>query len=251
VERPTDEGPLKPLGLKFQLQKARELNEQLEQQKKQLEATKNAEIDAKTQALAKLEEQRKELEEQRVKLTEERDDLSKRNATAVAALDTAQKNLEQMTSEVQGLRKDIREAQADRDKHFQMVVQLTDQLHQMQGDLKRDKERQAQLVAQVARMKRVLDSQSLSEFTPVDGKPPAVRGKVLATNDKNMVEISLGADDGLRAGHTLEVYRESNYLGRIEVLTTSSDKAAAKILPGFKRGVIQKGDNVATRFKVG
>jgi hypothetical protein len=95
-----------------------------------------------------------------------------------------------------------------------------------------------------------LGAHGLSKDTPVDGIPPQVRGKVLAINQNNMIEISLGSDDGLRAGHTLEIFRASNYLGRVEVLSTSTDRAVGKIIPGFKKGAIQKGDDVATRFKV-
>ena len=80
--------------------------------------------------------------------------------------------------------------------------------------------------------------------------PPALRGKVLAVNQNDLLEVSLGSDDGLRAGNTLEVFRGSSYLGRVQVLTTQSDRAVAKVLPDYKKGVIQKGDDVATRFKV-
>ena len=40
-------------------------------------------------------------------------------------------------------------------------------------------------------------------------------------------------------------------LGRVEVLHASPDRSVGKILPGFKKGTIQKDDDVATRFKVG
>jgi hypothetical protein len=66
-----------------------------------------------------------------------------------------------------------------------------------------------------------------------------------------MIEVSLGADDGLRKGNTLEVFRNagtiSKYLGRIQVVRTSPDKAVGKIMPEFRKGNIQKEDRVATR----
>jgi len=158
--------------------------------------------------------------------------------------------LGKLTKEVEGLRGEIRESQADRDKHFEQVVKLTDQIHQAQGDLKRLEERSVQLAAQVAASGKVLAAHGLTKDTPVDGIPPAIRGKVLAINQDNMVEVSLGSDDGLRAGHTLEIFRASNYLGRLQVLRTETDRAVGKIVPGFKKAAIQKGDDVATRFKV-
>ena len=173
-----------------------------------------------------------------------------RQGTAVAALDTAQQNLARLTTEVEGLRTEIRNAQGERDKHFERVVELTDQIHQAQGEVKRLEERRIQLASQLASANLVLDRNGLHKDMPVDGMPPLLRGKVLAINRDNMVEVSLGTDDGLRIGHTLEIFRGSKYLGRVEVLHATTDRAVGKIMPGFKKGIIQKDDDVATRFKV-
>ena len=59
----------------------------------------------------------------------------------------------------------------------------------------------------------MLAAHGLTKDTPVDGIPPEMRGKVLAVNRDNMIEVSLGSDDGLRAGHTVEVYRGQQVLG--------------------------------------
>ena len=47
----------------------------------------------------------------------------------------------------------------------------------------------------------------------------------------------------------MEVFRGSKYLGRLEILRTSPDRAVAKIDKKLQAGQIQKGDRVATRFK--
>ena len=52
---------------------------------------------------------------------------------------------------------------------------------------------------------------------PPEDVKPTLDGLVLAANKDGLVEISLGSDDGLERGHTLEVFRGSRYLGRIEV----------------------------------
>jgi hypothetical protein len=236
---------------KVQLAAERDKFAKLEEEKKKLEEDIAKEALAKREALAKLETEKVELQKQRDEMSKQRDERMVKDKAAVAALDAAQQNLAKLTTEVEGLRGEIREAQADRDKHFAQVVKLTDQIHQAQGDLKRLDERNVQLAAQVAASRKVLDAHGLTKDTPVDGIPPQIRGKVLAINQDNMVEVSLGSDDGLRAGHTLEIFRASNYLGRLEVLRTETDRAVGKILPGFKKAAIQKGDDVATRFKVG
>jgi hypothetical protein len=205
---------------------------------------------AKREALAKLETEKVTLETARNEAVKQRDALMVKDKEAVAALDVAQQNLAKLTKEVDVLRGEIREAQVQRDKHFAKVVDVTDRIHQAQGELKRLDERNVQLAGQVAASKTVLDAHGLSKDTPVDNIPPQIRGKVLAVNQDNMIEISLGKDDGLREGHTVEVFRGSKYLGRVEVLHTSPDRSVGKILPGFKKGIIQKDDDVATRFKV-
>ncbi len=201
-------------------------------------------------ALGKLETEKNELQRQRDELVKQRDAMMVKDKDAVAALDSAQQNLARLTKEVDGLRGEIRGAQGERDKHFARVVELTDQIHQTQGELKRLEERRVQLAAQLAQATQVLTANDLTPDTPIDGKPPEVRGKVLAISQDNMIEISLGSDDGLRAGHTLEIFRGSKYLGRIEVLHATHDRAVGKVLPGFKKGAIQKDDDVTTRFKV-
>ena len=52
-------------------------------------------------------------------------------------------------------------------------------------------------------------------------------------------------------GSNTEVFRGSTYLGRVEVLHASTDRAVGKILRGFKKGAIQKDDDVTTRFRFG
>ena len=89
-----------------------------------------------------------------------------RTRNAVAALDVAQQNLAKLTKEVDVLRGDIRTAQGERDKHFDKVVELTDRIHQVQGELKRLDERNLQLAGQVASATRCSAAHGLTKDTP-------------------------------------------------------------------------------------
>jgi hypothetical protein len=219
-----------------------------EEEKAKLEEAVKAETSAREQALGKLETERTRLETQRAEAVKQLHELQVKDKEAVAALAAAQDNLARLTKEVEGLRVEIRDTQKDRDAHFARSVELTDQIHQAKGEIDRLQERRIQLAAQLASANLVLDRHGLDKDMPVDGIPPLVRGKVLAVSRDDLVEISLGSDDGLRVGHTLEMFRGSTYLGKLEVLRVTSDRAVAKIVPGFKKGVIQKDDDVATRF---
>ncbi len=170
----------------------------------------------------------------------------KKDQKAVAALDTTQANLEKLTKEVEVLRKDIRVAQEDRDKQFAAVVEVTDKIHQSEGDLQRIKERKAQVETQYAKLKDLAKKYRWDE-SGVEA-PADLHGKVLEVSSKDLVEISIGSDDGLKIGNRLEVFRGSHYLGKIEVLKLEVDRAVGKDLQEYKRGPIQKGDEVATRL---
>ncbi len=196
--------------------------------------------------MAKLEAVRDELVAKRDSLQKERDALFEKDQKAVAALDTTQANLDKLTKEVEVLRKDIRTAQEDRDKQFAVVVDTTDKIHQSEGELKRTKEREQQVAVQYAKLKALAQKYRWDQ-TGLEA-PADLHGKVLAVSAKDLVEVSIGSDDGLKVGNTLEVYRGSHYLGRIEVLRLDVDRAVGKILQDYKRGPIQKGDEVATHL---
>jgi hypothetical protein len=65
-----------------------------------------------------------------------------------------------------------------------------------------------------------------------------------------LVEVTIGADDGLKTGNTLEISRGAKYLGKIEIIQTSPDKSVGRVDRKFQQGQIQEGDRVATRIKL-
>jgi hypothetical protein len=89
--------------------------------------------------------------------------------------------------------------------------------------------------------------------------PPAafVKGTVVKVdpNDKTLIKISLGSDHGLKADHTLEVYRlrpQPMYLGRVRVLEAFPQEAIGRLIRPEKaaKGMqVQEGDEVASQLK--
>jgi hypothetical protein len=251
VERKPDEvkGNEKP-GLRYQLDQLKNENTELQAQLEKLISQHKEEIAAKADAIVKLESQKKAVTDENALLVKERDELSRKEREAVAALDSSSKNLEKLTVEVKGLRDEIRKSQEDRDTQFAKVVKLTDENHKVQQELTRTAERRDQLVAQVAHARKLLAPYNKDVTSSLDPAPPALRGKVLAINDEKMAEISLGSDDGIAVGHTVDVFRGNKYIGRLVVLTTATDKAVAKIDTKFTKTAVQTGDDVATRLRV-
>lgn len=237
-------------GLKAQIEKKKIELTELQDERDKLIAQLSEETTLKRSALSQLDTFRLEATQKIAKLDQQREELDKKQQEAVAAMTAAQQNLDKTTKEVEVLRKDIRDAQTDRDKQFEQVVKLTDQIHAALIDVKRLTERENQLALQIATYrKRAAENSWNLESSPV---PPALHGVVLAIGQNDLVEVSLGSDDGLRNGNTLEVFRGNTYLGRVQIMTTQTDRAVGKILADWtKKGAIQKGDEVATRFKIG
>ncbi len=236
-------------GLRVRFSRAQE---QLEQRRNELEELQNRlafERAARAEALAALESRASVLGEE-VKQAEVRlNQLSADTREALEGLKQAQNEMQRLKDEVDSVREEIRTTRLDRDSQLSRAVELTDRLNQGEGELRRLKERNQELVNQLSQAQLVLDRNELSIHTPVDGQPPKVEGVVTAIRDNNLVEVSVGEDEGLRRGHTLDVYRDSGgYLGRLMVLETNPDRAVTKIVPEFRQGVIRKGDRVATKL---
>ena len=75
-----------------------------------------------------------------------------------------------------------------------------------------------------------------------------ISGVVTEVRPGGVVEVYMGSDSGLERGQRLDVLRSRDgdiaYIGRIEVTDTTASRAIAHVLPVFRRGVIQNGDDV-------
>ena len=109
-------------------------------------------------------------------------------------------------------------------------------------------ERKEQLEQQVANARDLLRQSGLTlDSLPKDRVPP-LDGDVIAVAN-NSIQVSLGSDDGLQVGHTLEVYRSGQYVGRAVVRSVKSDRAIAELVREYSRGIVQRGDKVTTKLK--
>ncbi len=242
VENPTT-------GLRAQLQNQTQKLNQLEAQRQEALNKLTRERTARTKALGVLEARSRELDEQLAKKEEEFRNLQVENRDALKQLETTQNEMKRLTDEVKLLRDDIRDTRQDRDAQVAAVRELTDQLNQGEGQLRRLKERNDQLVSELSTAKLIMDQNDLSVDAPIDGKPPQLDGIVTAVRDTNLVEVSLGADEGIRRGHKLDIYTDrGTYVGRVEVIETNPDRAVGRIIPAFLQGVVRKGNRVATRL---
>jgi hypothetical protein len=239
---------------KKQLTDAQVLNQQLQSQKNSLDSQLSAEVEFARQEASKLATEREQLMTDNVSLQRQLDQLVQLERTNTAAVASTQANNEKLTAEVGGLRQEIRANQNERDLAFTTAVQSTDDLHQATNDLTVLRERNIQLAQEVGNKIRIMEDNGIDPNTDPGAVMPRVRGIVSMVQDtpgSQLIEITVGADDGLKRGHTVEVFRGDRYLGRAEILNTEPDRAVGRILRQFQQGQIEEGDDVATRFRIG
>ena len=242
-----------PNGLNSQLQLARTEFDQLKNDYNRQESQLKGEVESAQQQVRKLESERVALVDRNAAVQTELDQLKAERRDATAAVAATQANNQRLAEEVTGLRDDIRTNEQARDKAFATTLKATEDLHQTAGQLANTVERNRQLTDQVSGMTRVMDAKGIDPNTPPDAVVPTVDGLVSQVRQAagaQLVEVTIGSDDGLKQGNTVEVYRGGRYLGRVEIVKTSPDRAVGRVDRRFQQGQIQEGDRVATRLKV-
>ena len=236
------------------LSQARAENQQLQSEYQRLDSQLRSEKEAVQQEVRKLESERVILINDNKKFQKDLDLLKQDRRKATAMVASTQENNSGLMKEVTGLREEIRTAQQARDDAFATTLKTTTELHEKQGQLTSAIERMKQLLGQLGSTTALLQRHGHDPHADPDAVPPHVRGVVSAmhrTADNHLIEISIGADDGLRKGHTVEVFRGERYLGRAVIMRTEPDRAVARILRRFQKGQIQEGDHVATKLRIG
>ena len=236
------------LGYKAQLDQAKTDRNNVSAEITKLQAEVAASEAARDQVVAKiqtaLEEKNKDLEV----LRKEKEARELEREKAQAELAAARLELEAASKVVADLRSEVRTQQDKVDEQVDRAAKIASELHEKESFLEIASERKAQLEKQVANARLLLQQSGLS----IDNLPrdavPKIDGVVTNVIDDS-IELSLGGDDGLQMGHELDVYRNDQYLGRVRVVSIKPDKAVAVVIREFVRGVIQRGDKVATRLR--
>jgi hypothetical protein len=249
VERPPEQvSGGKPLGLKYQLQEAEQEREKLDREIKELTAKVAASEASRDQVVAKLQtaifDKSTELDVLRAEKEKRQNDVQ----NLADELKDAKEALQRVTADAERLRGDVRAQQKIVDEQVDRAASLAAQLEEQKAFLAVANERKAQLERQVANARLLLQQSGLAVDSPPRDRVPKLDGDVIAVAE-GAIEISLGGDDGLQVGHTLEVYRGDQYVGRAVVRAVRPDHAIAEPVREYMRGVVQRGDKVTTRLK--
>ena len=201
-----------------------------------------------TQVIAKLEAEKRRLAETNDLLVKDKLSLVSEKITIAATVAGSQQNLDKIATELDLLRKSISGTRNDRDMQFDRVVVLTDLVHQLLAQQDILAETNEALLTKVTKYRIAYKNTNRSLAEDLAGNEIDVNGVVLAVGREDLLEISIGSDDGLKQGHQLHVYRNNKYLGEIKVLKTTPDKSVARIDKDTLQGPIQKGDRVASKI---
>jgi len=236
---------LKPGGYKAQLEDQRKNNQRLQDERNKFELIADAEKTAKIQALAKAEAEINRLTTDAANAKQQLADKSKALEQNTVALKGAQDSLRSLTEEVGKLRTEIASAQTETSARIKQAIELQDQMTVAKGQLAVLTERNQQLTTDVAKARNLLSVVGRKLEDPVDASKIPVSGIVKAVS-RSRVELSIGADDGVRIGQELDIKRGDKYVGRVKISEAKPDIAVGTILNEYSQSPIQRGDNVTS-----
>lgn len=170
------------------------------------------------QEIKKLSAAKKTLERSMVRITRRKDEMEKK--------------LEQTETVVQNKIDEIWEIKDSLDRSFQAVKSA-----------KKPSEGEVELPPIVVNNQNYAPTAAPSARFDAGITKPGFEGKVLSVNvENNFVIVDIGGKRGLRAGDTLGVYRDSEYIARLEVIQVRPDIAAADLKDQWSK--VRAGDTV-------
>jgi hypothetical protein len=157
----------------------------------------------------------KNLQEERAKLTESRD----AEHTARVAAEAMVANVGQQLTDETGARKSTEAAFAD----------ATAKIQSLEAELSGIKAK-------------------FPNFDSGGAQPAITPGKVLAVdNAMGIVVLSLGEEDGLKAGYEYIISRGPTYVATVKVTDVQAKKSTAMVVKGMQKSQIQANDTVMNR----
>jgi small-conductance mechanosensitive channel len=205
------------------------------------------------QVRGQLESLNQQMQQTLVALRDQLDTKAGQLTAEISAAKTAADVLTKTQKENGDIRTENTQVRSERDKLFDELLSLNDQLAQAAGEWARLEQRNRQLLGQLAQFRQVIQDKGWS----LNLEKPTVEGLVTQTHTaERMAQINLGSDDGLKPGDTMDVVRvggtlsNTHYLGKIRLTTVNKTEAVGSVIPGSLKGTIQKDDTVTTALEM-
>ena len=229
--------------------KERDFND-LRKQRDDMEAALKLEKDRQASSVTALSNTVSQLTQENEEAKNKLATLERERSVAVAESQTSHETAERLRIRLDGVSKALLDSQNDWVSMSTDLVKKTDEAHGLAIQLATYQSTAAQLAQDYKNAMDVLRIHGLvPDPVAYSTQPPAgTRGSVTEVRPGRNVEISIGSDSGIVKGHQLDVVRNregrSSYIGKVEVTNTAPDRAVAKEMPEFRRGVVQTGDEV-------
>ncbi len=163
--------------------------------------------------------------------------------------------------EVLSLRATIDSLHKTRNELIDQVRELSDKAFNYEVAMKAMNEKHKAVQEELALLQDIARKNDFNldpkVYEKMQAPPPLVHGQVqdfkkaTRNGSDDLVQVTLGSDDGLAKGHILFVYSSGErpkYLGKLKVQSLEPDSAVCVVIDKAKNGVIQKGDNVSSKL---
>lgn len=218
----------------------------LQSAKQALETELQGELARRGTAIDALREAIKKMESNLAALDQEKQRLVDKQQEGITAVVLAHENLSQYRSELEKFRVDMRAAQEAWAAQQTDLINKTDEAHDLALRLATYRAVGEKLAQDYRDAVDVLKKFGLKPLPGLYSEvpPQALEGIITEVRPNGWVEISVGSDAGLVKGHRLDVSRDDNFIGKVEVVRVEPDKAACIILPEYRRGTVKLDDTV-------
>jgi chromosome segregation ATPase len=172
------------------------------------------------------------------------------------ASDFAKREARERAAEAQSYKTANATLTADLSQQLTQAQDLREQLFDREKQIEQMVAKQDRTLAQLGEYMRAMQlvGKDVNEVLQAEDGPPIVQGKVMGTRTADgleLVEISIGSDDGLVKGHMLDVFNtegRGKWLGQVQVFMTTPDKAVCIVQKDTQQGRIREGDYVTTKL---
>ncbi len=162
-------------------------------------------------------------------------------------LKNTESRIAQQDSDIEKLKQDNKGLIDEIAQKRTQIVALTNDINNRLAELEILEKRTADLSDEVATWIRIGTQKGFDTNTLTATIPPKVEAIVVEVKDEFFV-IEIGTDDGLRQGHTLDIYRGKKFIGKAVVRTSDHSSSVLEIDPGYLQTAVRKGDHVTTKL---
>jgi division protein CdvB (Snf7/Vps24/ESCRT-III family) len=167
---------------------------------------------------------------------------------SIANLQSAESRLKDQDQQIQTFGQQNRGLAADLASQSQRVAVILSQVEAAEVKKEQLAAQLQQMMVEYNDLKKVADVVGIDKNTLWAQIPPDLTGRVtgISANQLDVFAVSLGLDDGLREGHTVDVVRNGRHIGTATVVSSQANNATAKFVDGMRNAMPQVGDEVTT-----